>query len=169
MGLKLNDATVLSEPEIVEFVLSRFESLKKEITKNKLVIFHTNNKFLLMSHSQEKLKILGNIVANHQKKSLDEVVIDYENNLIQALSITPTIKRHFNVLLHIYGHFSKNFNQVQDKTFLNLLEQFRNGEATLGAVLWEIDPLVYFYNKTYLLSQTYFLLYAEKRIPLDLE
>lgn len=97
------------------------------------------------------------------------MVKDYENNLVQSLSITPTIKRHFNVLLHIYGHFSKDFDQVREKTFLNFLEQFRNGETTLGVVLWEIYHLVYYYNKTYLLSQTYFLLYAEKRIPLDLE
>lgn len=155
--------TVLNENEISNYVLHMFENLKKEITKNNLVIFHTNNKFLLMSHSQEKLRVLGNIVANHQKKSLDKLIIDYETNLRQALCITPTIKRHINVIMHIFGHFSKDFDHLQKRSFLDSLEQFRNEKISLGTILWEIEPLVYQYNKTYLIGQTYFLLYAEKR------
>ena len=117
-----------------------------------------------MSHSQEKLRVLGKIVGNHQKKSLDELIRDYEINLVQALSIPPTIKCHTNVLIHIFGHFSNDFDQEQKRAFLNLLEQFRREAISLGAVLWEIDPLVYQHNKTYLLGQTYFLLYAEKHL-----
>ena len=164
MDPKNIENVVLKEEDIVNYVLEKFENLKKEITKNKLIIFHTNNKFLLMSHSQEKLRVLGKIVGNHQKKSLDELIRDYEINLVQALSIPPTIKRHTNVLIHIFGHFSNDFDQEQKRAFLSLLEQFRREVISLGAVLWEIDPLVYQYNKTYLLGQTYFLLYAEKHL-----
>jgi len=153
----------LKEAEIVNYVLGRFENLKNEITKNKLVIFHTNNKFLLMVHSQEKLLMLGNIVANHQKKSLNELITDYEINLRHALSSPPTIKQHINVLMHIFGHVSNDLDQKQKRTFLNLVDQFRSEEISLGTILWEIEPLVYQYSKTYLIGQTYFLLYAEKR------
>jgi uncharacterized protein YbgA (DUF1722 family) len=156
--------SVLKEVDIVNYVLDKFENVKNDTSKKKLVIFHTNNKFLLMAHSQEKLKVLGNIVANHKNKSLDDLIKDYEVNLVQSLSNPPTTKRHINVLSHIFGHFSKDFDSVQEKTFLNLIEQFRNGEVSLGSVLWKVDPLVYQYNKTYLFSQTYFLLYAEKRL-----
>lgn len=60
---------VLREDDIVKYALYRFENFKKEL-KNNLVIFHTNNKFLLMSHNQEKLQALENIVANHQKNPI---------------------------------------------------------------------------------------------------
>jgi uncharacterized protein YbgA (DUF1722 family) len=154
---------VLTEENIVEYVLDRFENLKMKPSKNDLVIFHTNNKFLLMSHNQDKLRLLGNIVANHQKKLLTQVMKEYEVNLKQALSIPPTTKQHINTLMHIFDHFSKDFNQLQKELFLKFLEQFREGKITLGAILWEIESLVHQYNKIYLAGQTYFLLYAEKR------
>jgi uncharacterized protein YbgA (DUF1722 family) len=167
MDSKKLENSVLKEDEISNYVLYLFENLKKEITKNNLVIFHTNNKFLLMAHSQEKLSVLGNIVANHQKKSLNESIIDYETNLKKALCITPTIKQHINVIMHIFGYFSKDFDHLQKYSFLNSLEQFRNEKISLGALLWEIEPLVYQYNKTYLIGQTYFSLYAEKRYEIS--
>lgn len=34
-----------------------------------------------MSHNQEKLQVLGNIVVNHQKKSSDELIKYYEVSL----------------------------------------------------------------------------------------
>jgi uncharacterized protein YbgA (DUF1722 family) len=61
--------TTLSEDDIVKYVLYRFENLKQELTKNNFVLVHTNNKFLSMSHNQEKLQVLGNIVTT-TKKSL---------------------------------------------------------------------------------------------------
>lgn len=151
------------EEDIVNYVLDRFEKLKNEFSFNKLVIFHTNNKFLLMSHDQERLRILGNIIANHKKNTIDQIIKNYEVELRQILSTPVTTKRHVNVLMHIFGHFSKNFDSIQKRIFLNLLEQFRNEKISLGAILWEIDPLIHQYNKTYLISQTYFSLYAEKR------
>lgn len=120
---------------IVKYVLCRFENLKKELTRYNLILFHTNNKFLVMSHNQEKLQVLGNIVVNHQKKSSDELIKYYEVSLWQALSTTPTIKQHINVIIHIYGYFSNDFDHIQKRTFLNLLEQFRKEKTSLGDIL----------------------------------
>ena len=163
MNLKNSENFILSEENIFDYVINRFENLKKEPTTNKLVQFHTSNKFLLMSHNQDKLRLLGNIVANHKNLPLSECIVDYEVHLREILSIEPTTKLHINTLMHVFGHFSKDFDQLQKELFLNLIEQFREGKITLGVILWEIEPLVYQYNKTYLASQTYFLLYAEKR------
>jgi uncharacterized protein YbgA (DUF1722 family) len=153
----------LTEDIIVEYVLDRFENFKKDPTKNKLVTFHTNNKFLLMCHNQEKLRILGNIVANHQKKSFLEIIDEYEKHLKDALSNLPTTKRHINTLMHVLNHFSKEVSPQQKESFLNFLEQFRRGKITIGVTLLKIEPLIHEYNNTYLLGQTYFSLYTEKR------
>ena len=163
MNLKYSKNFILSEEDIIKYILNRCEKLKIEPSKNKLILFHTHNKFLLMAHDQDRLQFLGNIVANHKKMPLSECIKDYEIHLKEALSIPPTTKRHINTLMHIFGHFSKDFDQSQKESFLDLLEQFREGKITLGATLWEIEPLVYLHNKTYLASQTYFLVYAEKR------
>ena len=163
MNLKNSGSICISEDDIIQYTLDMFEKLIKAPSKNKLVQFHTSNKFLLMAHDQDKLRLLGNIVANHQNISLLECMKHYEKYLKDTLSKTPTTKRHINTLMHVFGHFSKDFDKLQKELFLNFLEQFREEKITLGEILWEIEPMIYQYNKTYLASQTYFLLYAEKR------
>ena len=88
-----HDRTIL-EKDVTDFVLERFSQVKKQNATNQLVKFHTINKYLLMAHSQKYLKILGNVVANHENKSIDEILVDYEKDLIPALNSAPTIKSH---------------------------------------------------------------------------
>lgn len=151
----------LSEKDASDYVLERFDQIKKQSMVNELVNFHTINKYLLMAHSQKHLKILGNIVANHEKKSISEMLAGYEINLNQALSSQPTIKSNINVLMHIFGSFSKFFNNSEKELYLYLLNLYRDKKNTLGKTLAEIEPLVYRFNNTYLASQTYFLLYTD--------
>ena len=116
---------------------------------------------MLMSHDQEKLKKLGHIVADYKKGQLSETVIEYEKHLREALEKDPTIKTHSNVIMHIFGFFSKNFSQSEKEIFFDLLKQFQEQKITLGSLLSEINPIIYRFNSIYLASQTYFLLYSD--------
>ncbi len=62
--------------------------------------------------------------------------------------------------MHIFGFFSKEFSELEREKFFELLKQFKNETVTVGDILAEIHPIVFRFNKTYLASQTYFLLYA---------
>ena len=44
--------------------------------------------------------------------------------------------------------------------FFELLKDYKNEKITIGDILAEIHPIVFRFDKTYLASQTYFLLYA---------
>ena len=72
---------VLTQKEIKEFVLNRFQSVKKSNKVKELVEFQAMNKFLIMAHNQEELKVLGRIVASNKKVKLSEILNDYEKNL----------------------------------------------------------------------------------------
>ena len=113
-----------------------------------------------MTHNQEQLRVLGRIVASNKKIKLSEILIEYENNLRLALQSKPTIKTHSNVLLHIFGFFSNNFSDLEKDKFFELLNNYKNEKITIGNILAEIHPIIYRFNKTYLASQTYFLLYV---------
>ena len=63
--------------------------------------------------------------------------------------------------MHIFGYFSKNLSQFEKQKFSDLLKQFREKKVTIGHILSEINPIIYRFNRTYLASQTYFLLYAD--------
>jgi len=144
-------------------VLERFDVVKDTPKFHRLVDFHTKNKYLVMVHNQDDLKKLGNLVANHSKESISSIIQQYEFHLKRSLLCTPTDKRHLNVVMHIFGYFSKNFNSSQKDLFMFLVKQYRDNQITIGNLLAEIAPLVYLFNNTYLANQTYFLLYSEKR------
>ena len=150
----------LSEKEVKQFVNKRFQEVKTNNKIKQLVEFQAMNKYLIMARNQDQLRVLGRIVASNKKIKLSEILIDYENNLKLALQSKPTIKTHSNVLLHIFGFFSNNFSDLEKDKFFELLESYKNENITIGNILAEIHPIVYRFNKTYLASQTYFLLYA---------
>ena len=150
----------LTEKDIKLFVKGRFHEVKKNNKIKELVGFQATNKFMIMAHSQEQLQVLGRMVASNKKNKLSEILIEYENHLKLALESKPTIKTHSNVLLHIFGFFSKEFSGLEKDKFFQLLEDYKSEKMTIGKILAEIHPIVYRFNKTYLASQTYFLLYA---------
>ena len=151
----------ISEEEIKQYVLERFEDVKESHKIKNLVLFQTMNKYMIMSRSQEGLKILGNIVASNKKNNFDKIITEYENHLVLALDKKPTIKTHSNVILHMFGYFSKEFTRKEKEQFFELLEKFKNKDITIGKILSEINPIIFRFNNTYLANQTYFLLYAD--------
>ena len=153
----------VSEKDIVKYVLDSFSKVKKSKQIRDLVEFQAMNKYMLMAHNQEELKLLGNLVASHKKISLSDILEKYEEHLKITLKKEPTIKTHLNTMMHIFGYFSKYFSQLEKDLFYELLHQFKEGQITTGKMLSEIGPLIYRFNNTYLARQTYFLLYADTR------
>ncbi|EIJ66019.1 hypothetical protein BD31_I0167 [Candidatus Nitrosopumilus salaria BD31] len=158
---KSKEIRKISESDAKEFVLERFEDVKKSNKIKDLISFQAMNKYMIMAHNQNELKILGNIVASNKKVSFSEILAEYEEHLKISLDSVPTIKTHSNVIMHIFGFFSKNFSQLEKEQFFNLLNQFQDKKITIGNMLSEINPVIYRFNNTYLASQTYFLLYSD--------
>jgi len=153
----------ITEEDTIQFALEKFSQVKKSKRVRELVEFQAMNKYMLMVHNQEELKILGNLVASHKKIPLSDILDKYEEHLKIALKKKPTIKTHLNVMMHIFGYFSNHFSQSEKDLFDELLRQFKEGQITTGKMLSEIGPLIYRFNNTYLARQTYFLLYADTR------
>ena len=92
-------ANGISEIEVKQYVLERFDDVRKSGRTRNLVEFQAKNKYMVMAHSQEVLKTLGNIVANHKKIPLRDILDKYGKNLQTALEKKPTVKKHANVIL----------------------------------------------------------------------
>ena len=150
----------LTEKDIKNYIFEHFTEVKKSNKINELVSFQAMNKHMIMAHNQNELKILGNIVTSNKKIKFSKILEEYENHLKIALESEPTTKTHSNVILHIFGFFSKDFNQQEKEKFFELLTNFKDEKITIGEVLREINPTIYRFNNTYLASQTYFLLYS---------
>ncbi len=151
---------VISEQDVKNYVFERFEDVKRLKRIKNLVNFQAMNKYMIMAHDQEQLKKLGNIVASYKKIPFSEILENYEENLRIALKKKPTKKMHTNVIMHIFGHFSKKLSQSEKELFFQLLEKYKEEKIALGEILVEINPVIFRFNNTYLASQTYFLLYS---------
>lgn len=152
----------ITEKDVIDFIFEKFLDVKKSKKFSDLVYFQTTNKYLLMVHNQDKLKILGNLVANHSKRSIEYILNQYELHLRNTLKKKPTVNSHLNVIMHIFGYFARNFNQIEKNSFLEIVCQFKEEKITIGDVLIEIESLIYKFDNTYLAKQTYFLLYANQ-------
>jgi len=150
----------ITENDVIEYVLQRFEDVKRSNKIQDLVKFQTLNKYMLMAHDQTKSKKLGRIVASYKKIPFSELLQEYEEYLKNVMKKEPTIKTHTNVIMHIFGYFSKNLSQNEKQLFFRLAEIFRKNEMTIGEILLEINLITYRFDNMYLASQTYILLYS---------
>ena len=161
--LEINNFNIpnITEKDVKEYVFKKFEDVKKSNNIKNLIAFQTMNKYMIMSHVQKELKILGNIIANYQKGQFSEIISDYEEHLKISLEKEPTVKTHSNVMMHVFGYFSKNFSQFEKELFFRLLKEYQDKKITIGKILSEINPIIHRFNSTYLATQTYFLIYSD--------
>ena len=57
----------MTEEDVKNYIFERFEDIKRNKKIRSLVSFQATNKYMIMSHSQIQLKILGNIVELQEK------------------------------------------------------------------------------------------------------
>jgi uncharacterized protein YbgA (DUF1722 family) len=155
-----NSDVLLTNSQISEFVLKEFSEIKSSLDIVALVHFHSINKFLLMAHNYAHTTILGNIVANHELFPASVVFEKYEQHLVSVLKIEPSVKSHVNVLQKIFGYFKKELTKEEKAAILQMLSDYRHGTGTLNDILLSLEELTRKFQKTYLVRQTYFLLYA---------
>lgn len=120
-----------------------------------LVEFHTRHKLLLLSHSEKEYREMGRFVAKSSEYETKDLFLRYESMLMAALKKKSTVKKHTNVLTHIFGYFKKNLGPEEKKAFLDVLEQYYDG---LVPLIVPITLLKFFVNKfqqEYLLGQYY--------------
>lgn len=155
-----NSDVLLTDSQISEFVLNGFSEIKSGLDIATLIHFHSINKFLLMAHNHAYTTILGNIVANHDHFPDSVVYEKYEQNLASVLKFEPSIKSHVNVLQKILGYFKKELTKEEKATILEMLSRYQKETETLNDILLSLEELTRKFQKTYLVRQTYFLLYA---------
>ncbi len=146
------------------FIFARFRELKKQANMKKLVEFQSQNKLLLMAYNQKELKTLGQIVANHEKKAMDELLNLYQAHFFKAFMKQPKISTCSNVLMHAFGYFSKKIKANEKKYFLETLDKYRAKKVPLSVPVAVIKSLIARFEEQYLSEQTFFNPYPEELI-----
>ena len=129
--------------------------LKSNPSFNDLVIFHTSYKYLIYSKAQKSYTTLGRIVANKEKKQLDEILIEYKEEFLKAISLKGNVNKTYNVLLHMFGYFKKLITKDEKDDILQALQEFKDKIIPLIAVMKIINLYVKRFDVQYLKVQKF--------------
>lgn len=149
------------------FTISAFKKLKNEGLLSDLVEFHAQNKYLFMAYHPAKLKKLGNIVGNHDKKPLQVIFSEYEKHLYQLFAKLPKYTSNISVSQHLFGYFSKSLIQEEKQFFIEMINKFQKKKVPLSSVTSLLKSWAIRFNNEYLLKQTYFEPYPEILIEIS--
>lgn len=161
-NLPVEDDGRLNDPLLREnfigriFVHKRWRTLVATSKKRGgLVDFHTSHKLLLFSHSEKDYREMGRLVARAKDLPIDKLFSQYEAMLMSALKKRGTIKKHTNVLTHIFGYFKNELSPSEKQEVLEILEQYRQGMIPLIVPVTLLNFFVKKYKQEYLVNQHY--------------
>jgi uncharacterized protein YbgA (DUF1722 family)/uncharacterized protein YbbK (DUF523 family) len=167
-GLAVEDEGRLKSLKIREhfltklFALARFGTVKRSGEMHEIVRYHSENKFLLMAYNQNEMRLLGNVVANHEKKPFQEVLREYQDHLQKSMQNPPKRTSNINALMHILGFFSKELSKDEKQFFLDTVEVYREGRIPFTSALRLVNAWAVRFRNEYLLDQTFFDAYPSR-------
>jgi uncharacterized protein YbgA (DUF1722 family) len=152
----------LNDPKLREnfieqiFTLKRWrDAMANGKTRGNLVEFHTHNKMLIRSHSENHYRSMGRLVAAAKSMSPSALFNGYEALLIDALRLKSTVAKHTNVMMHILGYFKKDLTGDEKQEMLEIIEAYRGERVPLVVPMTLFSHYVRKYNQPYLEQQTY--------------
>lgn len=120
-----------------------------------LVDFHTTHKLLLLSHNEKDYREMGRLVAKAKDLPLVELFDQYEKLLMSALKKRSTIKKHINVLNHIFGYFKNDLTAFEKEEVLEIFDQYHQGMIPLIVPLTLMKFFAKKFKQEYLANQHY--------------
>ncbi|MBS3810151.1 MAG: DUF523 and DUF1722 domain-containing protein [Desulfobacterales bacterium] len=152
----------LHDPQLRENFIEQIFAFKKwrdTVSKTPgigaIVDYHSKNKLLLMAHSPEHARSMGKLVAGAGQMDRDEFHREYEAQLIGALRLKPTTKKHINVLQHIMGYFKNQLSSDEKQELLEIFNYFKAGHVPLLVPITLLNHYIRKYDQQYLKQQTY--------------
>lgn len=133
-----------------------FTKVEEKKSLDELVKFQNEYKYLLMAHSPSKQKELERIVKKAAEDNLKDSIEEYKYVLSKALASTQRPMRNINMLLNLFGYFSKELSKEEKSFFLDTLENYQNKKVPFSLPLTIIKSWAIRFHNEYLLSQKIF-------------
>jgi uncharacterized protein YbgA (DUF1722 family)/uncharacterized protein YbbK (DUF523 family) len=149
------------------FAFARLRALRRSVSMHALVRFHSAHKFLLMAHSERKMRELGRIVANAGKRSPRRVLESYTIAFQEALQRLPRTTSQINVLMHALGYFSKGLSSREKHHFLDILGAYRHGRVPLQSVTSVLQSWALRFDSVYLQEQAFFRPFPDSLLAIE--
>ncbi|OKY76054.1 MAG: hypothetical protein BM485_05280 [Desulfobulbaceae bacterium DB1] len=153
---RLNDIGLRENFIETIFVCRRLREVQAEgKTLGGLVSFHSDHKLQIMAHSVKHYQTMGRLVAEGKKHPVHELFRIYEQQLLEAMRLKPTIKKHVNVLQHMAGYFKKELSSDEKQELGEIIDRYHKTLVPLIVPVTLINHYVRKYKSDYLARQHY--------------
>lgn len=139
------------------FTFYRWSSLIRRETPRigAVLMFHTQNKLLILSHSTRHYREMGRLVAGGKNMAGRELIRRYGSLLAAAMKMKATPRKNANVLMHMMGYFKKELSSWEKGELLEVIGQYQANLVPLLVPLTLLKHYVRKYDQPYLREQTY--------------
>jgi len=123
--------------------------------RGRLVAFHADHRFLLLTHGRAGYTELGRLVASAKDYRDDALFAAYEKGFMAALAQRTTVKKVTDVLQHMLGFFKKQLTSDEKAEVLETIEAYRSSLVPLIVPITLIKHYVRKYEVSYLARQVF--------------
>jgi uncharacterized protein YbgA (DUF1722 family) len=120
-----------------------------------LIDFHSRSKLLLMAHSETRLRQMGRLLGDPERRPHADVASEYGAQFAAALAQPSRPGPNVNVLMHGLGHVSDRLESRERTHFLELLESYRRRVVPLSAPQAVLASWAARFDVAYLAGQTF--------------
>ena len=124
-------------------------------TRGRLVEFHTDHKFLLLSHSPRRYTELGRVAAAAKGLGAAGTKERYGRLFMEAMAERTSTRKHANVLRHLAGFLKRDLDGASRRDLHEAIEDYRNGLVPLVVPVTLVRSLARRLEQAYLLRQVY--------------
>ena len=138
------------------FCYRRFQDLVENgVTRRALIRFHTIHKYLLLSHSPQYYKTMGQLVAQAERYQPKDLTVKYGELFMKTLEMKATVRKHVNVLQHILGYFKNRLTAQEKVELLGVIDDYHRGLTPLIVPLTLVKHYVQILDIGYIRDQVY--------------
>lgn len=148
------------------FALARLRALMLAPTLAGLTGFHASHKLLLMCFNQQAMRECGRVASNSASLPVQETMRRYAGSFRTALRHEPRQSNIINALYHGYGWVSEGLAAPEKRLFLETVEAYRAGRATLATLLHLLKSYVARFEHGYLGGQLFLEPYPQELFDL---
>ena len=160
--LPVEDEGRLTDPRLRENFIERVFAYRRvrdlfvpRWTVGDLVAFHTKQKLVLMAHAPQAYQAIGRLVAQAKGMDRETLRTRYTAEVMGALRVMATARRHANVLQHMMGYFSDELDPASRAELEQTITDYRLGQIPLVVPVTLFRHFVRLYDVQYLAGQVY--------------
>lgn len=117
--------------------------------------FHAQNKYLIMSHNEKQMRLMGRELAGLKARDARRHIPIYEAQLMQALKRLATVKKHTNILQHMLGFLRDELDDHDRHALADIIEDYHRELVPLIVPVTMMRHFVIKHDIEYLREQYY--------------